>query len=80
MLLSALPLNALDSNSLDPRYIKQKCVLIVRSVSDRRAYKVNVWGNLISIHLEPNEPEPNAFEGRADSSICLLWGVQIFSQ
>ena len=31
--------------------------------------RVNVWGNLISMHLEPNESEPNAFEGRADSSI-----------
>ena len=49
--------------------VAQKCVLIVRSVSDRRADEVNVWGNLISIHLEPNESEPNAFEDRADSSI-----------
>ena len=48
--------------------VAQKCVLIVRSVSNRRADEVNVWGNLISIHLEPNESEPNAFEGRADSS------------
>ena len=46
--------------------VAQKCVLIVRSVSDRCADEVNVWGNLISIHLEPN-----AFEGRADSSHFL---------
>ena len=51
--------------------VAQKCVLIVRSVSDRRANEVNVWGNLISMHLEPNESEPNAFEGRADSSINI---------
>ena len=48
--------------------VAQKYVLIVRSVSDRCADEVNVWGNLISIHLEPNESEPNAFKGRADSS------------
>ena len=51
--------------------VAQKYVLIVRSVSDRRADEVNVWGNLISMHLEPNESKPNAFEGRADSSICV---------
>ena len=49
--------------------VAQKCVLIVRSMSDRRADELNVWGNLISIHLEPNKSEHNAFEGRADSSI-----------
>ena len=48
--------------------VAQKCVLIVRSVSDRRADEVNVWGNLISMYLEPNESEPNVFKGRADSS------------
>ena len=49
--------------------VAQKCVLIVRSVSDRRADEVNVWGNLISMYLEPNESEPNVFKGRADRSI-----------
>ena len=34
--------------------------------------RVNVWGNLISMHLEPNKSEPNAFEGRADSSIYIF--------
>ena len=48
--------------------VAQKCVLIVHSVSDRRADEVNIWGNLISMHLEPNESEHNAFEGRADSN------------
>ena len=52
--------------------VAQKCVLIVRSVSDRRADEVNVWGNLISMYLEPNESEPNVFKGRADRSIKLI--------
>ena len=55
--------------------VAQKCVLIVRSVSDRRADEVNVWGNLISMHLEPNESEHNAFEGRADSSIGFTFAA-----
>ena len=48
--------------------VAQKCILIVRSESDRRANEVNVWGNLISMYLEPNESEPNVFKGRADCS------------
>ena len=52
--------------------VAQKCVLIVHSVSDQGANEVNVWGNRISMHLEPNESEPNAFEGRADSSNWLI--------
>ena len=58
----------LVSSKVHKNKVAQKCVLIVRSVSDRRADEVNVWGNLISMYLEPNESEPNVFKGRADRS------------